>query len=210
MSIRRERESEQLINNWQQELIEIGQAWQSARIDRRQFLKRVSAVLALTSITPLSLHAESDNKIIVTDWREDPWWTLHEVQEHLFPHTEDSPGAKDIQATLYLKREIANPAIDRAEAEFVVKGVGWLNGMAQRTQSATFVELDYEQREAVLRQIEQSSEGERWLSLVIYYIIEALLTDPVYGGNPDGSGWKWLSHHAGFPRPTADKVYSKL
>lgn len=210
MSIRRERESEQLINSWQQELVEIGQAWQSAKIGRREFLKRVTAVLALTSIVPISLQAKTEEKILTTEWREEPWWTLYEVQEHLFPHTDDSPGAKDIQATLYLKREIADPAIEREEADFVVAGVGWLNDMAQRTQSSKFVDLDYDKREAILRQIEQSSEGERWLSLIIYYIIEALLTDPIYGGNPDGSGWKWLSHHAGFPRPTADKVYSKL
>jgi gluconate 2-dehydrogenase gamma chain len=210
MSIRRERETEQAFSSWQEEIVAACQSWQKGVIDRRTFLKQVTAVLALSAITPVSLKAKMDQEALTTEWREDPWWTLYEVQEHLFPHTEDSPGAKDIQATLYLKRELPSPWIDREEADFILKGVEWLNDMAVKTQKARFVDLDYEKREAVLRQIEKSKEGQRWLSLLIYYVIEALLTDPVYGGNPDGSGWKWLSHHAGFPRPTEDKVYSKL
>ena len=210
MSIRRERETELAFSNWQTEIITACQSWQKGNIDRRVFLKQVSAVLALSVIMPTSLTAKTDQKNLSTEWREDPWWTLYEVQEHLFPHMEDSPGAKDLQATLYLKRELADPRVTRKEAIFIIKGVGWLNDMAEKTQSARFVDLDYEKREAVLRQIEQSNEGQRWISLVIYYVIEALLTDPIYGGNPDGSGWKWLSHHAGFPRPTEDKIYSKL
>ena len=31
--------------------------------------------------------------------------------------------------------------------------------------------------------------------------------DPVYGGNPDGIGWKWLMHPPGFPRPPKGKTY---
>jgi gluconate 2-dehydrogenase gamma chain len=209
MSIRRERETELAFISWQNEVVAACQSWQEGNTDRRTFLKQVSALLALTTI-PIALNAKTDQITLNIEWREDPWWTLYEVQEHLFPHMEDSPGAKDLQATLYLKRELADPQVSRKEADFIVKGVEWLNDMAEKTQSARFVDLDYEKREAVLRQIEKSNEGQRWISLVIYYVIEALLTDPVYGGNPDGSGWKWLSHHAGFPRPTADKVYSKL
>ena len=39
--------------------------------------------------------------------------------------------------------------------------------------------------------------GRAWLSLLLYYIFEALLSDPVYGGNPDGIGWQWLEHQPG-------------
>lgn len=209
MSIRRERETELAFSNWQTEMIEACLSWQEGNTDRRTFLKQVSALLTLTTI-PFSLKAQTDEKTLSTEWREDPWWTLYEVQEHLFPQMEDSPGAKDIQATLYLKRELADPRVTRKEADFIIKGVEWLNDMSMKIQSARFVDLDYEKREAVLHQIEKSNEGQRWISLVIYYVIEALLTDPVYGGNPDGSGWKWLSHHVGLPRPTAEKVYSKL
>jgi len=42
------------------------------------------------------------------------------------------------------------------------------------------------------------------------YLIEALLSDPVYGGNKDQKGWLWLEHIPGFPTPGPDKVYFKL
>ena len=73
-----------------------------------------------------------------------------------------------------------------------------------------FVELDELQRESVLRIIEQSEAGRNWLSLLLTYLLEALLADPVYGGNPDGLGWKWLEHQPGYPTPPQDKSWYKL
>ena len=61
-----------------------------------------------------------------------------------------------------------------------------------------------------MRQIEQSRAGRNWLSLLLTYVLEALLADPVYGGNPDGIGWQWLEHQPGYPRPPADKSWYKL
>lgn len=212
MSIRRERETKDHSEiTMQTSLAEELQSWNLGEIDRREFLKRVAVVFAVSATLPVSLNAISaEEKLIAAEWREDPWWTLYEVQEHLFPHTEDAPGAKDIGATLYLKRELANPRIDREEADLIVKGVGWLNDLSEKNHKRRFVDLGKEKREVVLREIEQSRVGSRWLSLLIYYVIEALLSDPVYGGNPDGIGWKWLDHNPGFPRPTPDKTYSKL
>ena len=40
--------------------------------------------------------------------------------------------------------------------------------------------------------------------------MEALLTDPAYGGNPDGIGWRWLGHTPGYPRPSAATIYPRL
>jgi len=67
-----------------------------------------------------------------------------------------------------------------------------------------------QQREDVLRQIEQSQAGRNWLSLLLTYLPEALLADPVYGGNPDGIGWTWLEHQPGYPTPPADKSWYRL
>jgi len=62
----------------------------------------------------------------------------------------------------------------------------------------------------MLHQITKSKAGRRWVSKLLSYICEALLGDPVYGGNPDGIGWKWLNHHPGFPRPPKHKRYREL
>ena len=72
------------------------------------------------------------------------------------------------------------------------------------------MKLNTDEKEKVLRQIEGSRAGSRWLSLMMTYLLEALLSDPVYGGNKDQKGWQWLEHIPGFPTPTTDQVYFKL
>jgi gluconate 2-dehydrogenase gamma chain len=54
------------------------------------------------------------------------------------------------------------------------------------------------------------TNGKQWISTILRYILEALLTDPIYGGNPNAIGWKWLDHQPGFPRPPANKRYYLL
>lgn len=208
MTIRRERQTTG--PGHYERVLSICHSFRDGKIDRRSFIRQITAALTITALMPCPVFAENDKPLPATEWREDPWWTLYAVQEHLFPSAPDSPGATTLNATLYLKQELASTRISRDEAEFIINGVDWLNDLAQQTQSGRFVDLDIQKREAVLRQIEKSRAGERWLSLLIYYLIEALLTDPIYGGNPDGSGWKWLGHHVGLPRPVADKMYSKL
>ena len=78
--------------------------------------------------------------------------------------------------------------------------------MTQRT----FAELDDAKREQTLQRIAASEAGENWLSTLILYLMEALLTDPAYGGNPGGIGWRWLQHVPGYPRPPKGKTYPAL
>lgn len=178
-------------------------------MDRRTFISLTSSLLSLFPGTALLARRQIEE----TDIRhqlEEPWQTLAVVMEHLFPATADSPGASDIQALDFLQNMMNTPDADQDEKEFIIKGVGWLNGIASKSHQRNFIDLNEQQKESVLRQIEQSQAGERWLSRLLSYLIEALLSDPVYGGNPEGIGWRWLEHQPGFPRPGADKVYYKL
>lgn len=140
----------------------------------------------------------------------EPWLTIAAVQQHLFPADETSPGAEDINALNYLQTIIQAPDIEQEERDFIINGEKWLNGIAQKTHAKKFIELDEAQKEAVLRQIEKSRAGENWLSTQLGYLIEALLSDPVYGGNPNGIGWNWLKHQPGYPTPSIEKMYYKL
>jgi gluconate 2-dehydrogenase gamma chain len=47
------------------------------------------------------------------------------------------------------------------------------------------------------------------LSSLLKYIFEALLTDPIYGGNPNSMGWEWLDHTPGQPRPNPANRYGE-
>ena len=138
------------------------------------------------------------------------WRTLAAVQSHLFPSEPGAPGAAEIDALGYVKSMLAVPGVDPAERSAIIVGAQTVEQQAQAHAGKAFGELAEAQREAVLRGFEASDAGRRWLAGMMNYLIEALLADPVYGGNPDGIGWRWLDHFPGFPRPPADKRYFLL
>ncbi len=129
--------------------------------------------------------------------------TLDAVQMQLFPDDGDGPSARDLNALRYLEWALDDPD-NRADGdpEFIIKGIGWLEDLAQTTFGERFSGLSRTQQQRLLTQTADSEAGSNWLSLLIYYLLEALLLDPLYGGNPNQIGWKWLGHQPGFPRPT--------
>jgi len=184
-------------------------------INRRQFIQAIAALSAswpisgIANIKPLGAsHIETYKDL------SDPWLTIASVQEHLFPagdsSSQPSPGAKDIAALRFLRNMLEAPDTESEEKLFILKGVNWLNDLSLKSHQAKFIKLNTENKETVLRKIETSNAGNRWLSLIMGYLIEGLLSDPVYGGNKDQQGWKWLEHIPGFPTPSVDKVYFKL
>ena len=189
-------------------------ARRNAGINRREFLTQLAMLGTLAASYPASALEKlrtGTGVAVVPEWAgKDPWLTLAAVQEQMFPAGNAMPGASDIQAIVYLRNTLENPAADGEDREFIFNGVGWLNDLTQEHRGKPFFELDEAQRETLLRQIEQSSAGQNWLSLLLTYLLEALLADPVYGGNPEGIGWRWLEHQPGFPRPPADKTWYRL
>jgi len=140
----------------------------------------------------------------------EPWYTFAAVQQQLFPDDGDGPDAKEIHATSYLKFVMEAPDTEPQNRHFILDGVDWLNRLAIARFVGVFANCESVQQKTLIQEISQSSAGERWLSYLLTYIMEALLSDPVYGGNPNGIGWKWLQHIPGFPRPPANKRYFDL
>jgi gluconate 2-dehydrogenase gamma chain len=138
------------------------------------------------------------------------WSTIEAVQDHLLPSEPNAPGARDLNATEYLDRTLADPKFDAGVRSFILNGIGWLEEIAEAREGRPFHLIEPAEREDLLREIAGRSAGERWLSNLISYSLEALLGDPLYGGNPNGIGWKWLGHDPGQPRPAPDKIYGRL
>jgi len=188
---------------------------------RRMFLSQsvglMSAVAMPAFVSEKMKNAQVEKYKVENSTLTQPWLTLTEVQEHLFPRTVEikhsntnsdfSPGAKDINAIGYLYTMLHTSDADVDERKFIIKGVNWLDGMADTMTGAPFIKLNEQDRERVLKKISESDTGETWLSTLLRYIFEALLTDPVYGGNTDSKGWQWLEHQPGFPRPPENKKY---
>ncbi len=135
---------------------------------------------------------------------------LRTVQEHLFPKSDDSPGANEINALHYLHFVLTDPDIDEDNKNLLINGVSWLEEECHANFNKSFINLSSAEKDEIFRIIENSNWGYRWLSLNLIYIFEALLSDPIYGGNTDKVGWRWLDHAPGLPRPTSDNRYGKL
>lgn len=180
------------------------QAW--PLLKRRDFLFILSSLAAISPATLLA----AGNKLPDLHYADEPWKTLDAVLEHLFPAVDGAPGARDIRVIAYMQTMLNAPDADPADLAFVGNGVGWLNDLAQLDYKQSFISLNEINREHILRKIETSRAGERWLSFLLTNLLEALLSDPVYGSNPHGIGWDWLQHQAGYPLPTSDTLYYKL
>jgi gluconate 2-dehydrogenase gamma chain len=185
-----------------------------SRLGRRSFLLRGGAALAtVTALAglPYALRKELTREASLVLFSPQQRHTVSTVQEHLFPKGPDSPGAADINAAAYLEWAITAPGINPDTRNMIVNGIGRLQDASLGRFEVPFTGLDDEQSEQLLRYLaDRTRWGRAWLSLMLYYILEALLSDPAYGGNPDGIGWRWLQHQPGFPRPPADKIYGKL
>ena len=136
---------------------------------------------------------------------------LEAVQMQLFPADGDGPSASDINGLTYLEWALTDPGnMEDGDREFIIKGIAWLQEFSKETEDKPFTRLSNKQQHTLLAQFSKTEVHENWMSLLVYYLLEALLLDPVYGGNPDGIGWKWLEHQPGFPRPGKDQIYRRF
>jgi len=184
-----------------------------AQQTRRHFLKSAAGVGALSSLSALSLNAKTQtsiNDLLKTLIKTDPWLTLDATLEQLLPSSATGPSASEIRATAYLYQVMTVQPTEQDEKEFILKGVGWLNGYANSEKSANFVQLSFSDKEQLLRGISQSTAGRNWLNTLLGYIFQAMLAPESYGGNPDGIGYQWLEHQAGFPLPEEGQRYFEL
>lgn len=184
-------------------------------MDRRRFLFRMSAGIAATSAIPLTIFgamqsvqaAVIQKPATIAGLTLAQWDVISLIQEHLLPSESSSPGAKEINAMRYFQSVLTDPRHDPADNTFLLQGLNMIEAQAHKKWQRPFSKLDPQQRELDLRDYEKTHDGSSWLNMLLDYIMEALLTDPVYGGNPHTIGWTWLQHTPGFPRPP-HKQYS--
>lgn len=176
-------------------------AWRERLIDRRRLLLGLAGG-SLALLLPLPAGAET-----VALTTAERWNLIAAVQERLFPSEPQSPGAREINALAYLQWVVGDNNVDARERTFILQGCEWLEALTREAHDQGFLSLGEAEQEAMLERIARSEAGENWLGTLLLYIFEALLSDPIYGGNPDGIGWRWLGHRPGFPRPDPHNRY---
>ncbi|MCP4047869.1 MAG: gluconate 2-dehydrogenase subunit 3 family protein [Gammaproteobacteria bacterium] len=198
----------------EQTRLDCGTIQDADKLSRRTFLLSGGAALTAGSVVatvPLALAQQVSAETARPGFTSHQEQILTAVTERLFPKGSESPGATDIYAVPYLERAIFRPGSASSTRNFIINRAQTLHEASMERFDLAFHQLEYSQAEVLLRYVaDQTRWGANWISTLLSYILEALLSDPVYGGNPDGIGWKWLKHQPGFPRPPANKTYMNI
>lgn len=115
------------------------------------------------------------------------------------PHTH--PSYEEANPLFYINTILVNSRVDSQTKKFINDGAKWLNEEAVKKYKKIYTRLDFSAREALLKSVAKSGWGDRWLFMMLSFLLEAMLCDPIYGGNKNESGWAWLKHKSGEPRP---------
>ena len=126
-----------------------------------------------------------------------PLQTLAIVQEDLFPQEMITRA----NAFSYISVIFKHSRVSAEDKQYLRNGTKWLNEQAVATYEKVYTQLSPKERQKILQTIAKESWGESWIKIVLSYIMEAVLGDPIYGINTDELGWKWLGHESGLPRP---------
>jgi len=180
------------------------------KLSRRKLLKSALGATSLAALPTFAISAKQQQLLELK--KRDPWLTFDATLSHLLPKSAvlNDISAQELHALEYLVQVMTIQPTKQDEKDFILKGVGWLNNYAKSEYSQAFVALTFEEKELLLRGISHSNAGGNWLSTLINYIFEAMLSPPAYGGNPQGIGWQWLEHQGGFPLPEKGQRYFEL
>jgi len=159
-------------------------------MERRLFLG-----LCAVSGTSLLVSAEQRKETRLSD---ETYGLIAAVQLHMFPVKSTIPSAASFSATSFLEKTIMHPTFDRDIRNYVIEGAQKLH---KRTNQK-FLDMHLLQKEQALREYEETGYGGGWLEQIMLLSLEGLLSDPIYGGNKEESGWKVLGTVGGDPRPT--------
>jgi len=185
-------------------------------INRREFLKTSLAVSLLTSlsgckpVTPKQNLSKNEQTVAIPydSFNEAQLLDLQAISMRLFPDDGDGPSANDLNFLTYLQWAMTDKQnSEDGDPEFLAQGIVWLNQFASDDYGHDFKSLPSNIQDEIIQKTAQSEAGERWLALLLYYLLEALTLDPYYGGNPKQIGWQWLQHQGGFPHPEKNKTY---
>ena len=110
--------------------------------------------------------------------------------------SDDGPGARDVNALVFVDNQLAAGDLSPL-AMGVIATARIVDGEAKRRHGAAFVDLDPSRQDAILSDLADAKlavtfpqrEAFRLLHMLT---LEALLSDPIHGGNANMIGWKWI------------------
>ena len=123
--------------------------------------------------------------------------TIRVLQNDLFPQAKKL----GVETSRYIEIILRHARVSEEDKKFIKNGVKWLNEESVLMYKTTYVKLLFSDREEVLNAISKKKWGRSFMKEMTSYLFEAMLGDPIYGGNNNEAGWKWLKFTGGNPRP---------
>ena len=160
---------------------------------RRNFIKftTIGAILFSTNITVARTIPQKTLLI------------LDEIFNIIFPKTTTMPSAKEFKALEYLIKNISHKTFENEDKVLILDGTKDFN-----KSFSEFLTLNQnKKKELIFEIIKTSTYAKSWVSKLTYYGIEAMFSDPIYGGNFNQIAWKSINHAVGIPQPL--KTYGK-
>ncbi|PHQ65826.1 MAG: hypothetical protein COB99_01835 [Sulfurimonas sp.] len=123
------------------------------------------------------------------------------AQRDLYGDLESAPRFKEINSRAYLSLILTHSRVDEDSKKYIKNGALWLDEEAMELYKNPYIKLSSIERQKTLKSIAKYNWGENWIDTMLRFIYEAVLGDPIYGINKNSSGWNWLNHVSGLPRP---------
>lgn len=188
--------------------IEQLQHWQT---NRRQVIKAAILAGTLSQLSFLQACAANEPAETGNDLLDaNQVAILKSVLQILFPDDGNGPGIDDLHAFEYVMWVLHDAGAYKKYRNLAIEGIAWADEQSLALNKQKYLDLDQAGREKLIAALNETAYGTEWLSILLTYILEALLLDPIYGGNPDGIGWKWLNHTPGFPQATEPLRYENI
>lgn len=127
--------------------------------------------------------------------------TLALAQKDLYGDLKSAPNFQEISSRAYLSLILTHSRVDEDSKKYIKNGAIWLDEEAIELYKKPYIELSSTERQETLKSIATYTWGENWIDTMLRFIYEAVLGDPIYGINKHSSGWEWLNHISGLPRP---------
>ena len=168
--------------------------------NRRSFLRAAfiaGAASQLSWFTSCSAELEEANDYLTAQQST----ILKRTLQVLWPDDGNGPNVDDLNTFGYFMWVLSSELMAQEEKDFLIEGIDWIEVKSKEIYKKSFVQLSKTRQEVLISNIVDMNDGEKLMAVIITYILESLILDPIYGGNKDETGWKWLDHVPGNPRP---------
>ncbi len=185
-------------------------------LSRSHFIQALSAIGLSMQLPLLGFRKASAQDVIPKinaagiELSDKEMYIISTIQDILLPVEGEGPGAREIKADTYLQWVLKDPDMDPEDSKYIIDGIRWTDESAEEIFGLPYTELSADQRMILVNRIIEDGWGDSWLSMLVNYLMEALMADPIYGGNPDEKAWKWLGHYPGYPRPKRKTAYWEI